>query len=92
MTNVFVYFLPSDIDKNDTQRYVRIYLLVQRRWLKINALLHWQPAERQKEQQNIDNNQVKSKGQRNVDINQKHATWKKETWKTFSEKLITVII
>ena len=85
MTNVFVYFLPSDIDKNDTQRYVRIYLLVQRRWLKINALLHWQPTERQKEQQNIDN-QVKSKGQRNVDINKKHATWKKETWKKHSLK------
>ena len=76
MTNVFVYFLPSDIDKNDTQRYVRIYLLVQHWWLKINALLHWQPTERQKRQHNIDD-QLKSKGQSSIDINEKHATWKR---------------
>ena len=73
---MYLYTFCSDIDKDDTKRYIRIYLPVQRHRLKINALLHWQPTKRQKGQHNIDN-QLKSKGQSSIDINEKHATWKR---------------
>ena len=91
---MYLYTFCSDIDKDDTKRYIRIYLPVQRHRLKINALLHWQPTKRQKGQHNIDN-LLKSKGQRNIDINEKMPLEKEETQTTmcsgpFSEKLITV--
>ena len=38
----------SNTDTDDTDGFIRIYLLVERQSLKINALLHWQPTERQK--------------------------------------------
>ena len=38
----------SSTDMDDTDGFIRIYLLVERQSLKINALLHWQPTERKK--------------------------------------------
>ena len=76
----------SNTDTDDTDGFIRIYLLVERQSLKINALLHWQPTERQKRKTtqltiniNTDYDRQKEKWQCTIENQLTGRTWNNNT-------------